>query len=106
VFALASSSSFQLVIDLMSDSAGFFNRLFHGKNKAGDGLIGQVIETDFCQGNRADSITTSGFAEIRKAFPCMNEDDGNFWGVAISLPNHFCGGAELLRGAGDGRCRA
>jgi hypothetical protein len=29
VFALASGPSFQLVIDLMSDSAGFFNRLFH-----------------------------------------------------------------------------
>jgi hypothetical protein len=47
VFALAGGSSFQLVIDLMSDSAGFFNRLFHGKNKAGDGLIGQMIKTDF-----------------------------------------------------------
>jgi hypothetical protein len=47
VFALASGPSFQLVIDLMSDSAGFFNRLFHGKNKAGDGLIGQMIKTDF-----------------------------------------------------------
>jgi hypothetical protein len=43
VFALASGPSFQLVIDLMSDSAGFFNRLFHCKNEAGDGLIGQVI---------------------------------------------------------------
>jgi hypothetical protein len=29
VFAFASGPSFQLVIDLMSDSAGFFNRLFH-----------------------------------------------------------------------------
>ena len=29
VFALAGGPSFQLVIDLMSDSAGFFNRLFH-----------------------------------------------------------------------------
>jgi len=29
VFAFSSSPSFQLVIDLMSDSAGFFNRLFH-----------------------------------------------------------------------------
>jgi hypothetical protein len=29
VFALASGPSFQLVIDLMSDSAGFFNCLFH-----------------------------------------------------------------------------
>jgi hypothetical protein len=47
VFALASGPSFQLVIDLMSDSSGFFNRLFHGKNKAGDGLIGEVVETDF-----------------------------------------------------------
>ena len=102
VFALASGPSFQLVIDLMSDSAGFFNRLFHGKNKAGDGLIGQVIETDFFQGNRTDSITTSGFAEVGMAFPCMNENDGNLWGVAISLPNHLCCGAELFRGTGDG----
>jgi hypothetical protein len=47
VFALASGTAFQLVIDLMSDSAGFFNRLFHRKNKAGDGLIGQMIKTDF-----------------------------------------------------------
>jgi len=47
VFALASGTTFQLVIDLMSDSAGFFNRLFHRKNKAGDGLIGQMIKTDF-----------------------------------------------------------
>jgi hypothetical protein len=29
VFALAGGPSFQLVIDLMSDSAGFFNCLFH-----------------------------------------------------------------------------
>jgi hypothetical protein len=29
VFALSSSPSFQLVIDLMSNSAGFLNRLFH-----------------------------------------------------------------------------
>jgi hypothetical protein len=29
MFAFASGPSFQLVIDLMSDSAGFFNRLFH-----------------------------------------------------------------------------
>jgi hypothetical protein len=29
VFTFASGPSFQLVIDLMSDSAGFFNRLFH-----------------------------------------------------------------------------
>jgi len=29
VFALAGGPSLQLVIHLMSDSAGFFNRLFH-----------------------------------------------------------------------------
>jgi hypothetical protein len=29
VFALAGGPSFQLVIDLMSDPAGFFNCLFH-----------------------------------------------------------------------------
>jgi hypothetical protein len=29
VFPFAGGSSFQLVIDLMSDSARFFNRLFH-----------------------------------------------------------------------------
>jgi hypothetical protein len=39
VFALAGGPSLQLVIHLMSDSSGFFNRLFHGKNKTGDGLI-------------------------------------------------------------------
>jgi hypothetical protein len=61
-----------------------------------------MIETDFFQGNGTDSITTSGFAEIRMAFAGMNEDDGNFWGVAISLSDHLCGGAELFRGAGDG----
>jgi hypothetical protein len=66
-------------------------------------LIGQVIETDFFQGNRADSISASGFAEIRLAFAGMNEDDGNFWGVAISLPDHLCGGAKLFCGAGYGR---
>jgi hypothetical protein len=29
VFTFPCGPSFQLVIDLMSDSAGFFNRLFH-----------------------------------------------------------------------------
>jgi hypothetical protein len=29
VFAFAGSATFQLVIDLMSNSAGFFNRLLH-----------------------------------------------------------------------------
>jgi hypothetical protein len=29
VFALASGPALQLVIDLMSNSAGFFNRLLH-----------------------------------------------------------------------------
>jgi hypothetical protein len=65
-------------------------------------LIGQVIETDFFQGNGTDPITTSGFAEIRMAFPCMNENDSDLWGVAISLPDHLCGGAELFRGSRDG----
>jgi hypothetical protein len=65
-------------------------------------LIGQVIETDFFKGKRTDPITTSGFAEIRLAFAGMNKDDGNFWGVAISLPDHLCGGAELFRGSRDG----
>jgi hypothetical protein len=65
-------------------------------------LIGQVIETDFFKGNRTDPIPTSGFAEIRMAFPCMNKNDSNLWGVAISLADHLCGGAELFRGAGDG----
>jgi len=103
VFALAGGPSLQLVIDLMSDSSGFFNRLFHGKNKTGDGLIGEVVEPDFFQGNGTDPITTSGFAEIRMAFACVNEDHGNFWGVAIPLSDHLCGGAELFRGAGYGR---
>jgi hypothetical protein len=66
-------------------------------------LIGQVIETDFFQGNRTDSITTSGFAEIRMTFACVNEDNGNFWGVAVTLSDHLCGRAELFRGARDGR---
>jgi len=69
-------------------------------------LIGHVIEPYPFQGNRADPITTSGFAEIGMAFPCMNEDHGNFWSVAISLPDHLCGGAELFGGTRDGRSGA
>jgi hypothetical protein len=61
-----------------------------------------VIETDFFQRNGADSITASGFTQIRLAFAGMNKDDGNFWSVAISLPDHLCGGAELFRGSRDG----
>jgi hypothetical protein len=62
-----------------------------------------VIETDFFQGNGTDPITTSWFTQIRMTFACVNEDHGNFWGVAIPLSDHLCGGAELFCGARDGR---
>ena len=36
-------------------------------------------------------------------FACMNENDSNLWGVAISLADHLCSGAELFCGSRDGR---
>ena len=35
-------------------------------------------------------------------FACVNQNDGDFWGVAISLADHFGGGAELFGGSGNG----
>jgi hypothetical protein len=62
VFAFAGGTTFQFMIHLVSDPTSFINRFFHRENKAWNGLVGQVIETDFFQRNRADPVTTSRFS--------------------------------------------
>ena len=52
VFAFAGGTTFQFMIHLVSDPTSFINRFFHRENKAWNGLVGQVIETDFFQRNR------------------------------------------------------
>ena len=47
VFSFAGRSAFQFVIHLVTDPASFINGFLHGENKAWDGLVGQVIQTDF-----------------------------------------------------------
>lgn len=106
MFAFAGSPAFELVIDLVSDATSFGNGLLHGKDEAGDRLIGQVVETDFFERDRSNAKATSRLAEIGQAFSSMNEDDGNVRGMAIALADHFGGGAELFGGAGDGGGRA
>jgi hypothetical protein len=106
VFAFAGGTTFQFMIHLVSDPTSFINRFFHRENKAWNGLVGQVIETDFFQGNRTDTVTTPRFAEIGMTFAGMNKNHGHFWSMTISLPNHFGSRAELFCGAGDGRSGA
>ena len=60
-----------------------------------------MIEADFFQGNGADSIATAGFSEVGMTFACVNQNDGDFGSVAISLADHFGGGAELFGGSGN-----
>jgi hypothetical protein len=72
VFAFSGGTTFQFMIHLVSDPACFVNRLLHRENKAWNGLVAQVIETDFFQRNRADPITTPRFAEIGMTFAGMN----------------------------------
>ena len=104
--ALAGGPALQFMIHLVSDTSCLIDRLFHGKNEARDGLVGQVIETDFFQRNRTDPIPTSGFTQVGVTLPGVDQNDGNLRGVAVSLPDHFGGGAELFRGAGDRGGRA
>ncbi|KRO60805.1 MAG: hypothetical protein ABR82_06320 [Verrucomicrobia subdivision 6 bacterium BACL9 MAG-120507-bin52] len=47
VLTFAGRSPFQLVIYLVANSACFFDRLLHRKNKTGDRLIWELVETDF-----------------------------------------------------------
>ena len=47
MFTLTHCPPFELMINLVTDPAGLFDRLLHGKDKAGNRLIGEVIEPYF-----------------------------------------------------------
>jgi hypothetical protein len=89
VFPLAGRPAFEFVIYLVTDPARLINGFLHRENEAWDGLIGQVIQTDFLQRNGAYPVSAAGFAEIRMAFPGVDQYHGDFGGVAVALSDHF-----------------
>ncbi len=101
VLTFAGRSPFQLVIYLVANSACFFDRLLHRKNKTWDRLIWELVEADFFKGNGANAVSAAGFPKVGVTFARVNENDGDLGSMAISLADHLGGGAELLSGPGD-----
>ena len=97
--AFAGSPFLQFVVNHMADAAGLLNGLLHGKNKAGNRLIGEMVQGRTLETGGADAKTSPGFTEIGKSLAGVNEDDGHFGSVAVSLADHLRRRAELFGGA-------
>ena len=93
---------FQGVIDLMTDPAGLLHGLPHGKNQTGDRCLRPLLEVQAMGLMRTDTITAAGFAEVGMTLAGMNQHHGHLGLVAVSLSDHFGGGAELAGGAVHG----
>ena len=106
VLALAGGPFFELLVHFVADPAGFFNGLLHGEDKTGNGLIGEVGQRSALEPGRPNTKTSTWFAEVGMTLPCMNQNNGHFGGVSISLADHLGGRAELFGGPGDGGSRS
>jgi hypothetical protein len=49
-----------------------------------------------------DAVAATGFPEVRLALAGMDQDNGDFGLVAVTLADHFGGGTQLAGGAIDG----
>ncbi|NCZ96468.1 hypothetical protein EBZ02_04805, partial [bacterium] len=102
VFSLTGGLFLQGVIHLVPDAAGLFDGLAHGKDKAGNRHLRPLLKMEPMRMVMADAIAATRFAEIRLPLAGMDQNDSHFGLVAVSLADHFGGGAKLAGGAVDG----
>ena len=103
MLTLAGGPFFEGMIDLVADPAGFLDGFPHGKDEAGDGCLRPLLQVQTMGMVLSDAIAAAGFSEVGVTFPGMDEDNGYLRLVAVALPDHLGGGAELASGTVDAR---
>jgi len=106
VLALPGGPLFQSMIDLVPDAAGFLDGLLHGKDQAGNGHLGPLLQMKAMSRMLSDPVTPAGLPEIGVTLASVDEHDRHLGLMAITLADHFGSGAELAGRAVDGGSRA